>query len=234
MARIVDEGFEGTGYEESWTEAIGTGCTVDQDSAGPGTLPPNGGSQCLQIIAASGQVAYTYRDLTTAPGIAYVRCYIYVDTHNIGTNGNLDHILAFGTSAPGSQNNSLGVKLLTSGTQLQLQPNYHIAAGWQNMTAANISVDTWHCVEVRIDVTNSVVAWRLDGADISSHSSVTLDRGGARYSILGPPYGMTPTATIYYDLFTIDDADWVGIEEEAAPPTRPRFHYHQQEGILAA
>jgi hypothetical protein len=62
---LVDEGFEGTGYEETWTEA-GTG-TIDEDHTGTVIA----GSQSLQInlSAQTGSTAVTF----TAQGSLFAK-----------------------------------------------------------------------------------------------------------------------------------------------------------------
>jgi hypothetical protein len=216
MARIIDESFEVVGFEETWTTSITGSGTIDEYNAGPGTLATGGGSRCLRIVASASSRTLATRDYGSQTNTAHIRAYIYVGTHSIGSSASIDHILAFGTSAAASENNSLGIRLSTVGSQLVLSPNYHTSAGWQSMTTANIATGTWYRVEVLIDTTNSVVEWRLDGTQIQRATGVTLDRGGCRYLHLGTPYSVTPTATIYYDLVAVDDSGWVGAEQGSA------------------
>ncbi|HDY89813.1 MAG TPA: hypothetical protein ENH82_17065, partial [bacterium] len=74
MARVVDESFEGAGYEESWSETAGAGNTIDEDSVIPGTPPPGAGSQCLKTIqAGTNALAYASQDWGVAEAILYCR-----------------------------------------------------------------------------------------------------------------------------------------------------------------
>jgi hypothetical protein len=65
-ARIVDESFEGTGYEESWTEIVGSGNTLNEDyflaEDTNSDLPPGSASECLRLVmAGNSNDTYTQR-----------------------------------------------------------------------------------------------------------------------------------------------------------------------------
>lgn len=221
MARILDESFEGAGYEESWSERTDGG-TVNEDSTGPGSLPGSGGSQCLLIHCTGSSVVGSGRNFTSGQAILYARAYIYVGAENIAAGGSIDHVFGFRQSGQ-DWCMAMGLKLIkTAGGQLQFQPNFHSGGSWINMTAANISTGTWYCVEMRHDATNQIASWRLNGEQISSSSGLSLDRGPIRGIFLGSPYGAWNSGNdIYFDLVAADDASWVGPESGSSPSSSP-------------
>ena len=104
MTRIFDEKFEGAGYEESWTEAVGAGCTIDQDAATSDVSSPAGwDSQCLKIITASGVANYTYSQIGDG-AIRYTRIEaiftslsdLTLDAHYFILGGGVNNALATG------------------------------------------------------------------------------------------------------------------------------------------
>ncbi|MDY6955003.1 MAG: hypothetical protein SWE60_26165, partial [Thermodesulfobacteriota bacterium] len=48
---IINESFEGVGYEEDWSESIGDNCDLDEDATIPGTPPVDFGSECLKSVS---------------------------------------------------------------------------------------------------------------------------------------------------------------------------------------
>ena len=200
---LVDEGYEGTGYEETWTEIIGSGCTADEDSAGPGTLPTGGGSQCLNITkTATIAPTYTLRSITGTNSL-YARAYIYIGAEALTNNQNYDHIFAI------QYNNTdgfIGVMLRKSASgQLQLQPNYQTSGGWINLTAVSVSVGQWYSVELYVNQGTDAVQWWVNGTSIDSVS-------GFNWMVTQQPNTImvgyrqaaaARTGTIYYDLVRV-------------------------------
>ena len=79
MSRVLDEKFEGAGYQESWSETVGTGCTLDEDAATSDTGSPSGSnSQCLKVIGNGSNAVYAENINTPPPTTFYFRVEIYL------------------------------------------------------------------------------------------------------------------------------------------------------------
>src|SRR5574343_168707 len=217
MAEIFSESFEGTGYENTWSETT-YGGTVNEDSTGPGSLPSGGGSQCLRVNRTSDSDVYARYDHGSNIAVMYLQLYIYIDNHNLGTDHAFDTIAAIHND---SFNTISPIQIGTSGTQLQLRCGLRgTDYTWYYLDAANISVDQWYCVEVLFDSTNDICTWRLNGTEIDSMSmtppAALLTPRNLR---LGSYYGTDGvTYDIYFDLVVVEDADWVYVGGASAVP----------------
>ena len=73
MTRLINQNFEGTGYDngESWSEGTDANCITNEDFAVPGTKPPGAGDQCLRsyIVDVTDNDAYAYTDLGSGQAI---------------------------------------------------------------------------------------------------------------------------------------------------------------------
>jgi hypothetical protein len=90
VARLIDESFEGSGYEEYWNPIEeGDGCTLNPDYLHadiPGApVPPSGaGSECLKTVSApSGYATYAERNLGSIFGTTFTRLYVYVGAEGL-------------------------------------------------------------------------------------------------------------------------------------------------------
>lgn len=213
MARLIDESFEGTGYEESWSETIGSGCTIDEDSSGPGTLPTNAGSQCLRIVKAASAVnVWTWRQIGNQ-GNLWFRIYLYIDSESLSNGQSYDLIAALFTSA--SDTAAGGVKLeKTAGGQLQFVFNYNNGS-WNDLGSVNISTGQWYCVEYYHGYASGAVQAWVNNVSVGSVSGQSLSRVAASF-VIGPRWGGANGLTMYADLLVVDDAQRVGPESSGA------------------
>jgi hypothetical protein len=78
-AHFVDENFEGTGYEESWTELLVAGGTLDEDANIPGTPPSGAGDDCLKATVPSAGAYALAKRVKSNQDISYVRAYMRVN-----------------------------------------------------------------------------------------------------------------------------------------------------------
>lgn len=203
MARFIDESFEGTGYEESWTE---TG-TPNEDSTGPGTLPSGGGSQCLAVTGSSD--AYATRDTGSARSTSYSRVYVYFTS--ITAAAGLEYIfLQLQTGG----NNTIAIAAYSAGgSTFVFRAAYHTSAGWQYIADTNtISTGQWYRIEFA-KTSAGAVEFRVNGTTIGNATGVTLDRGDPQAWVVGARWvNGTTSATAYFDLVAVDDTTWVGAE----------------------
>ena len=99
---------------------------------------------------------------------------------------------------------------------------YHDGASHFYEALTPITIDTIHRLEVKWDSTNNVWAWRFDGVDqpnniddsdpITSEGTLTATHETQINHMYCGLSNQAFAATMYYDLYAIDDADWVGVE----------------------
>ena len=210
MARLIDENFEGTGYEESWTETMYAGNTLDEDSTIPGTPPTGSGSQCLKAIMVAGTNldAYTTR-VVSNQNIIYARAYVYFETEGFNNTETSGGILRCNNSAV-----ALAFRIIigqNSGV-FQARLDYYSASAIQSTAWVNISLGQWYRFEVQYDITNNLWEWRIDGT--TQHSGSLSANTRIPYNLIVGILTTTSsgTTTTYTDLVAWDDTTWVGAE----------------------
>jgi hypothetical protein len=209
MARFIDESFEGTGYEESWSETINGTATLDEDNSGPGTLPSGSGTQCLRaVIGAVGGEAYAART-TTARDTSYSRAYVYFSALST-VSGSGAQVLW----AAGSGGNVLSAQAYHNGTNVVWRLGYHTGS-WNYITGSTaINTGQWYRVEFCKTSGNSVEL-RVDGTSIGTGDAtgMSASRGNPQTWYVGVQDGnISTTANAYIDLVAVDDTTWVGAE----------------------
>jgi len=214
MARIVNQKFEGTGYDngESWTEGVGAGCTVDED-ASPGDVsqPDFWDRQCLKIVKAASVNGFTYvQQGETA--IQYTRIEFVITDHTIAEG--LSAPIVLGLNGIGSQcwqlllYRSSGVYYLLIFAELN-------GVDWTADVGPAYSLNTRYRVDVKWDTTNHLFQWWVDDVD---QGSAALTAGHYIQGIVacGDPYANAGAYTAYYDLVAVDNADRIGSEGQPA------------------
>ena len=198
MASIFSESFEGTGKPSGWESTA----TVNWDSTGPGSMAPNGGSQCLRI-AVTSDYCFAYFD-HVHDDVSYFRAYVYVDSYTCasGEDSNILFLQDENWNAIGGVNiwNDAG----TYRWRLALN-----AGGWQFHPGAAIALDTWTCIEMHLDATAGHAEFWVDGVSQDTVTGLTIDAPHV--------YGVgfcnnAPTGVIYIDLVKADTTTYIGPE----------------------
>ncbi len=203
---LIDESFEGDGYEEFVTGTVGSGCSLDPDylhSAIPATPPPDAGSECLKVTANVGKQAYAKRDYGSELPRTRTSFYLYVDTEDLadGSNKNI------GILDDNSGINVLVFRLNKNGTQLRFNLQIY-NNGWKN-NYYNISKGVWYKIDVKYDDIDNIWEWRVDGITQPCTGGCSL-LGGVHYTgIRTWNFGFMGTGTsitgiIYYDLIRVN------------------------------
>ena len=222
MARIFDEKFEATGYDESgWTESVGSGCTIDEDAATSTVSSPSGwGSKCLKLIGAAAKTNYAYNQIGNS-AVRYTRIEaIFTDLSNLTSSGACSYI-GFAT------NNALSVfcwilRAVHDGTNIKAQILvYYDGSAVATSSGPTLEEDTRYRFEVKWD--GGRFDWKVNGI---SYTGGDLQSGYAQMGaiVLGGAYTTdVVAATTYLDLVAIDGADWVGAEPSSFVPRITRF-----------
>ena len=203
---VIEESFEGTGYELTWTESIGSNCIVDEDHTPIPDNPPSGfGSQYLRTYTAfSGDynAAATY-DHGTALSTTFTSFYVnvYFPFPGMFVDGEQKHISLFKDSANAYVG---GLSLYMDGTQLQLRVLLYNDGAWMITESHNIEGETWYKIDIKYDDMDNTWEWRVDDTVVDSGSLVGDHRTGIRYWTLGPwDNDQQEYVQVRYDLLTV-------------------------------
>jgi hypothetical protein len=205
MTSLVTESFEGTGYENTWTETVGDG-VVDEDSTDI-TPPTGGGSQTLKIQTASPDYdAATRYDTGSGREVSYTRLYIYIGAEGLANGESIRVACATGTDTQTGRRWELILKQIAAKLSFRLWV-YDNGAISEKDQSGDIVTATWYKVEIKLDRTGTAWEWKIDGSVEGSGSLTGNLNTAPRYWWCGTTYG-DYTMTTYYDLFAIDDSDY--------------------------
>ncbi len=214
MARLVDENFEGAGYEGTWAETVSGSNTLDEDSAIPGAPPLGSGSQCLKSILVNASnpnaVAFT-SDVDSNQNVNYVRIFLYVETEGF-SDGETAIIVVLRDSS-----GNPAAKILMAQTSGQLKIRYeYFSAGADQVTAfTDINTGQWYLVEYQYDITGSAFEWWLDDISQASGALSAAIRTPFDMGVGGLSYSGSGSSTWFIDLVVWDDTEKVGPEVAA-------------------
>jgi hypothetical protein len=206
VADLVDENFEGTGYEETWTETVGAGSGVNEDSTAV-ARPVGGSAQVLQIDKVDPNYnAKTVRDLGSALAITYASVWAYVTAEGLGSDESL--IVMHGEDA--SANKAWYIKFHQKATgKYDYQMRVYSGGAWvAAASSAEVLLDTWHKLEMKYDVTNDAYEFRVDSASVVSAALTDAHRAGVRYITLGDAE-TAKTVTMYLDVCQVSSTGYV-------------------------
>jgi hypothetical protein len=216
-ASIISESFEeiaggeNDGYDETWTEILGNGSTLDADSAVLGSPPPGSGSQCLQSVSNSpGYRAQARLNYVSEQPKTFTTLHIYVDveTEQGLPEGAVKTIIALRDNA---NNNVVLFRLEKNQGQLRLNPRVYNNGVYQDYYA-DISSNTWHKIEIRYSTIEDFWEWRLDGVNKDNGNLTGTHYEGVQNWNLGfMVASQTVPGTIYFDQMDVKTTDdWVG------------------------
>jgi hypothetical protein len=213
MARI-DERFEGTGYQNTWTEGVGAGCTVDEDASPGDVSQPNfWDRQCLKIIKAGGVAAYTYNAYGDQNKI-FTRASMVVTAKSV-TEGQSVPVVE-GLNGPGSVFCWLLAIFKVSGVDYWALGAALDGANLSVYTGPACSLNTRYLHEIKWDTTNDLCEWKVNGSSQFAPASLVAGHVLNGITLLGDSTASANSFTAYYDLVAMDDTDWVGDEGQPA------------------
>lgn len=212
MARIWDEKLEGTGYEETWSlgETVGAGSTLDEDAAPPAGVPASWGAQSLQAVIAAGEQCYVAHSFADGDP-KYLRVEFMVTQEGLTADGQVFYLL-YCLHALTNVVVTVAAGQVAGVLTLILQDDRDGDGAMVTAYSEALSLNTVYRLEVRWDLANTTVAWRLNGSEVASG---TLSGAATGWHLndmaVGTPASSTGAqSTAYFDLIAVDNADWVG------------------------
>jgi hypothetical protein len=202
-AGIIDESFEGAGYEEiHWDETIGDGCSLDKDYTPlPGTNPPDTGSECLRLVSDSpGYQAMTSLRYLIPQQTTFTSFHFMVEAEGLA-NGQKKTI---GSLRNDAANAVWGFMLYKYDDQLKFNIWLYNNGIW-NQAYYDILPNTWYQIKVKYDDALNMWQWWVD--DISQNNGQL--GGDHRTNIQEWSFGFEDpaqdrTATVYFDKITVN------------------------------
>lgn len=206
MALVFNELFEGTGYQNSWTESVGAGCTINEDALSSAVGSPNGwGVQCLNLVTAASVDNYTYSQYGDA-AVRYSRTDVHFTAWSLA-DGDTKRILTFTNNSLATS--TINIVLYRDGAQYYIYfgPVYDGVTQDYSFGAA-VSLDTTYRLETKWDTTADLFSCKINGISLGGRA-LTAGRVQQGSVVVGFTYE-AGTFTCYYDLVSVDDSTWVG------------------------
>lgn len=200
MTLVLNEDFEGPGYENSWIETLTSPDTINDASQ---AITPANGSYCCELTGnASGSLYIAHVLDTEVPNttVCYLQFKLYT-TAWISTTK-----ILYWSGAAGV----LQCRLIMSSTGA-IQCQYYTNGGLVTIyTTSVFSTDTWYDIEVMYDpVGMEFKVWVDDILDIDEE--LTGDIAGGCVNVrLGSVFSSTFIGSMYFDSVKMDDSDRIG------------------------
>lgn len=209
---LLVESFEGTGYENpDWTETVGTNDVVDENYTGV-ELPPDGGSQCLRLVAASPDFDdITRKYLASQQPVTYTEFKFRLKSHAL-VDLNTEIVLAQAHDTSWRTAWQLVLRKLLNGDVLL---RVYLSSGGTSVNHSADSVvmlDHWYTVRLKHDAVNHQVEWWLDG--VLEYSATFTDDHAAGFNRLQLGQTVTPAYAheAFFDALKISSTGWAAPE----------------------
>ena len=212
MAIVFDEFFEGNEYDHTWSEGVGSGCTIDGNADPTDVSDPTGwGTYCLKYIHnvidvsvsnysftqfGDGDTRYNYFEL------------IITDFADITSNGDYFYIM-------GGTNNALSTACwycsieMTGGVRrFKLTALLNGAASTVYWSDNAVAEDTLYIIEVEWDSSGSNnFEWRIDG--VMQDQGNLISGHANQGTCFAGNVSNNSDGTFYIDRLQVDGADWI-------------------------
>ncbi len=235
MARVWNEKFETSDYDETWsvgesTEGLST--IVQNTATSEVSSPTQWGAQCLKCVSVgtTDEQAYVAHNPSWSTAMHFRDEFVITSEDLADTNQNV--ILKMWNSGAVDPVMEVQVRQDSGVLHLRVGVN-HDGTGLSFTTGViALSLNTRYRWEGQFDITNDIWEWKIDG---TSEASGTLTNPATSHPTdigvlrLGAGIASNDEAmTIYHDLVAVDDLDWVGVEGA------PKFLYHNRHHNKAA
>jgi len=145
------------------SKTVGDGNTLDQGSSGPGSLPDDGESQCIEsIITGVNEDAYVTFDAGSEQNTTnYFRVYLSIDSDS-GHDIDITRVFSLKGSAP-----NMRIDHRYDGSEDAIR-FYHYDNGSILDYNFEPERDTWYRIEGLYDSVGGIYEWRVDGIAVDS------------------------------------------------------------------
>lgn len=230
---ILDESFEGAGYENgengvgSWLETVGTNCVVDEDDASV-ARPTGGEDQILEIVKAAGDTfdARTRWNKGAEVPITYTTFYVQVNAEGLANAQELTLAGCIDSSPALCWDVRLRQETGGRAGDVTFELNVWIDAGPPDFTdtypaaAGSITFDQWYRIDVKYaNGAPGTWEWRVDETP-EGNDALTSGRE-PQYWDAGGVEDFTLTA--YIDLYNVETTGYVTIGDGDGAPTDAVF-----------
>jgi hypothetical protein len=173
-----DEGFLGTGYENTWAETIGSGGTVNEDFTLSGSPPTGSCTEGLNVIASAAHSWAMWDRGSTIAAATNIDIYVsfYVDALTLD-DGAVVPIFSWDTDTDPASLATFELRLRVSSGVITVY-----AASSVDSASVTISLDTWYEALIHLDVTAGNSYMRIDAGENKTFTRTTHN---SRYFYLG-------------------------------------------------
>ena len=203
---LLNESFEGTGYENTWGETIGNG-SVDEDSTAE-TPPTGGGTQVLECIQATTDFdAMAKHTLASSQTATWTRFYYKITAEGMGSFDSIRIVQFENTGGPTA---AWIVRVRDDGSGLDHHIQIFDNGSLQTQTSsADITLDQWYKHEVKYDTDGGAWEWLIDDGDFHSDGaaltgSLVTDAQAIKLGTDASNF----SCTHYFDLVAMDTSDY--------------------------
>ena len=239
MTKQINEKFEATGYDETWSggETVGSGGSLDED-ANPADVssPANWGTKCLKAVGdgtANGNAYVSDSAAMLSGSVHYFRLEVVVTSW--AGNADVQDIIQV---LDGGQF-AFRLRLYNDSVDNFFLMGVYYDGAYHALFAVEtkFNLNTLYRIEVRWDAPADEWEWKINGVLQTNNvdSSYPITSPGTLSSThatacdlihLGITTNQEAAATVYYDLVAVDDTTWVGEETAGSlviPYTRRRI-----------
>lgn len=203
MTIIINESFEGAGYDEVWATSTDTGCTLNADAVTPGNALKGLGAQSLKadVLNVANNDAFIYQS-KSAQTKTYIRQFVYVNSHTLLDT---ESVFIGGGFTAGFAMVAAGTYLINQSGALKLGGVYYSNGINQYPTAAPIVTGRWYEIEIYYNTVKNEWEWWLDRKSQGKESLTGVTGNPEIFfsGLLGSTSGSP--ISVYSDLITVDD-----------------------------
>ncbi len=219
MAIQFDERAEAVGYDETgWTESVGSGNTVDEDAAPSEAGSPSGwGSRCIKTVTAgTNTLAFAVNSSIGALADSYTRMEMVLTAMTLVGS---DHMVCRLYNAGFGKLAKAKIIGPAAGGDYRVTWEVYHDGSQNDITTSDLDFNTRYRHELKWLADTNVWELRLDGVALGSGTLTSTHVTNLSIVQLGSgEHNAADAVTAYYDLFTVDDADWVGAEISMVGP----------------
>src|SRR3989304_171461 len=209
--RIVDEGFEGTGYEESWAETISGGNTLDEDSTTISCI----GSQSLKAITTSVAAPSAYATRTFGDvNAVYAKAWVYISENGLTVASEIAKILDIRNS---SGTSAARIELRNNTGTFQMRFVYYSNGSEVSTAGVTVAINTWYLIEFRYDTSLMLCGWTLNNTvkNTGHLTGAVLTPNRLIAGIVG--YTGTAQSIVHIDSIVIDTEQYPRLIDSSDP-----------------